>query len=122
MSRRILVIDDDPEILNIIQLCLEDSEYEVFSAKSGREGLRMAAEDVYDAVVLDVLMPDVDGLVVCRELRQMPEYVSVPVIILTGRMSQEDQKDCLDAGASRIIMKPFDSRQLLDVLEELIGI
>lgn len=106
----VLVADDQPEILRLVRLCLAAEDFRVVTAEDGRSALDLVAEASPDAVILDVVMPDMDGLRVMRELR---ETHSVPVILLTGRGSTAEVAEGLDQGADDYIVKPFYPAELV---------
>lgn len=113
MSERILVVDDDPDILQFVRLNLELDGFEVDLAGGGREALDLAAAAPPDLMLLDVMMPEIDGLTVLRRLRSDPGTSSIPVIILTARSLAEDRVKGLDLGADDYITKPFDLEELI---------
>lgn len=107
---RVLIIDDDRALRDALRRALTLAGYEVATAAGGRPGLERIAEQPPDAVVLDVGMPDIDGLEVCRRLRAAGDRV--PVLMLTARDAVEDRIDGLDAGADDYLVKPFDVGEL----------
>ena len=111
MSRRILVVDDEKNIVDILRFNLERENYEVLSAYDGREGLRLARESAPDLILLDVMLPYMDGFEVCRALRE--EGNSVPIIMITAREGETDKVLGLELGADDYITKPFSIRELL---------
>ena len=113
MSERILVVDDDPDILQFVRLNLELDGFEVDLAGGGREALERASEAPPDLMLLDVMMPEIDGLSVLRRLRSDPGTSSIPVIVLTARSLAEDRVKGLDLGADDYITKPFDLEELI---------
>ena len=111
---RILVVDDTPENIRLIELYLRDTEFEVESATSGYEAIERAMNGSFELILLDVVMPGIDGFEVCRRLKNDPLTAFVPVIFLTGRMG--DQSDKLAAyklGAVDYIQKPVDREELI---------
>jgi two-component system, OmpR family, response regulator MprA len=106
----ILVIDDDRSLRDALRRALSMSGYEVIVAEGGQHGLTQVATEAPDAVVLDVGMPDIDGLELCRRLRSAGNRV--PVLMLTARDAIEDRIDGLDAGADDYLVKPFDVGEL----------
>jgi len=110
---RILVVDDDPDILQFVRMNLELEGYEVAAATGGMEALAMARESPPDLVLLDVMMPEIDGLTVLRRLRDHRATANVPVIILTAKALAEDRVRGLDLGADDYITKPFDLEELI---------
>lgn len=113
MSERILVVDDDPDILQFVRLNLELDGFDVDLAGGGREALERASEAPPDLMLLDVMMPEIDGLTVLRRLRSDPATANIPVIVLTARSLAEDRVKGLDLGADDYITKPFDLEELI---------
>ena len=107
---RILVIDDEPQILRALRRSLEAQDYEVTTADDGEEGLASAAARTPNLVVLDLGLPDLDGTEVIRRLRS---WTDVPVIVLSVREGRSDKIEALDAGADDYVTKPFDVEELL---------
>ena len=112
---KILVIEDDPSLNRLLCLHLGVAGYSVSSASGGAEGLRLASESEFDLVLLDVMMPDVDGWQVCERLRQVSD---VPIIMLTAKVQQADIIRGLQLGADDYIKKPFNMRELDLRIEE----
>jgi two-component system KDP operon response regulator KdpE len=106
----VLVIDDEPQIRRALRIGLERNGYEVTLAASGEEGLDMAALHPTDFVILDIAMPGIDGVEVCRQLRA---WSTVPVIVLSVREGEKDKIAALDAGADDYLTKPFSLDELL---------
>ena len=106
----ILVVDDEPQILRALKTTLEASSYGVAPARSGDEGLALAAAREPQLVVLDLGLPDMDGTEVIRRLRT---WTDVPIIVLSVRADQTDKIEALDAGADDYVTKPFDTEELL---------
>ena len=115
---RVLVVDDEPALRSAVQRALALERYDVALAEDGRQALdRIAGEEV-DAVVLDIAMPHVDGLEVCRRMRQAGDRT--PVLMLTARDTIDDRVAGLDAGADDYLVKPFALRELLARLRALL--
>ncbi len=115
---RVLVVDDEPQLRRALERALKLEGYEVALAGDGEEGLRAVAEGRPDAVILDVLMPKLDGLAACRELRARGDRT--PVLMLTARDAVSDRVDGLDAGADDYVVKPFALEELLARLRALL--
>ncbi|MCL1599756.1 MAG: response regulator [Actinomycetia bacterium] len=113
MAERILIVDDDPDILQFVRLNLELDGFEVELAGGGREALEKAAAAPPDLMLLDVMMPEIDGLTVLRRMRSDPPTANIPVIVLTARSLAEDRVRGLDLGADDYITKPFDLEELI---------
>jgi two-component system KDP operon response regulator KdpE len=109
-AQQVLVIDDEPQIRRLLRVTLEASGYRVSDAATGQEGLVQAAQRKPDAVLLDLGLPDLDGLEVLKRLR---EWSQVPVIILSVRDQEEEKVSALDSGADDYVTKPFNSAELL---------
>ena len=106
---KLLVIDDEEDIREVAGLTLELNEgWEVAAAGSGTEGIKLARGSAPDAILLDVMMPDLDGPSTLRLLRNLPETRSIPVIFLTAKVQAADRRRYLDMGVSGVIAKPFD--------------
>ena len=110
MVYKILVVEDDTTLLELIQYNLERQGYEVYLAKDGRSGLNFAREVLPDLILLDVMLPYIDGLEVCRLLRK---EVNVPILMLTARTEEVDRIVGLELGADDYITKPFSMRELM---------
>ncbi len=113
---RILVVDDEPRILNFLKVKLESSGYRALTATSGREALELAASEQPDLVVLDVMMPGLDGF---ETLRQLRAGSSVPVIILSAREASDDKVKGLKLGADDYLAKPFSPDELVARIESV---
>ncbi len=107
---RILVIEDDDDVRAAIRRALLLGGYEIIQASTGQEGLQRAQADVPDAIVLDLGLPDIDGIEVCRTLRRAGDRT--PILMLTARAEVGDRVDGLDAGADDYLVKPYDVREL----------
>jgi two-component system KDP operon response regulator KdpE len=107
---RVLVVDDEPQILRALRINLLARQYGVVTASTGAEALRAAAADHPDLVVLDLGLPDMDGVDVVRSLRA---WTPVPIVVLSGRMTSSAKVDALDAGADDYVTKPFSVEELL---------
>jgi two-component system, OmpR family, KDP operon response regulator KdpE len=106
----ILVIDDEPQILRALRTILSAHHYRVTVARNGEEGLALAAVEQPDIIILDLGLPDIDGIQVCEQLRQ---WTQVPVIILSVRSEEREKVRALDRGADDYLVKPFGAQELL---------
>src|SRR5690349_16102720 len=107
---RILIVDDEPQILRALRINLHARQYDVVTAANGAEALHAAATHHPDLVVLDLGLPDVDGVEVIRRLRT---WTPVPIVILSGRLDSAGKVNALDAGADDYVTKPFNVEELL---------
>ena len=117
---RVLVADDDADILALLAAGLERRGYAVTTATDGSAALALTTAELPDALVLDWLMPGLEGAEVCRELRSQAATASIPVVLLTARAAEADRRRALDAGASAYVVKPFSIAELDRTLRDLI--
>jgi DNA-binding response OmpR family regulator len=110
MAEKILVIDDDENTLWLVSTLLQHNGFQAITAASPHEGLRMAQEQKPDMVLLDVMMPDMDGWEVCRRLR---EFADIPIMFITAKSGIKDVVKGLEIGGDDYIVKPFDNRELV---------
>lgn len=110
MNKSILVVDDDPKIVEVVSLYLKREGYRVWAAYDGYQALEMAREKRPDLIVLDLMLPGLDGMDVCRLLRDESD---VPILMLTARASDEDKLRGFDVGADDYLTKPFNPRELV---------
>ena len=120
-GRRVLVVDDDPVIRAIARACLQDDGMEVTEAGTAGDGLRGAEENPPDALLLDCVLPDLDGLKAFEELRRRPRTSQIPVIFLTALNSIDHQDELRAAGATGVLTKPFDPSRLASDLRSMLG-
>jgi DNA-binding response OmpR family regulator len=111
MNRRVLVIEDDKDIARLVELHLRDSGYDVTVAYDGTSGLETALAKTFDLIILDLLLPGIDGMEICRRIRTRPTYT--PILMLTSRSSEVDRVLGLEMGADDYLTKPFSVRELL---------
>lgn len=110
---RILVVDDEPDILELVQYNLKKDNYDVVSVMSGEEALARVQSSPPDLVVLDLMLPGIDGLEVCKQLKQEPRTATIPLIMLSARGEEADVVAGLELGADDYLTKPFSPRVLL---------
>jgi DNA-binding response OmpR family regulator len=108
----ILAVDDDPEVLDTLGRVLEREAFEVGLAKSGSEALRMVEKRTPDLMILDIIMPGMDGITICQQLRRDARFTALPILFLTAKGSTDDIVDGLDAGADDYVVKPFELAEL----------
>ena len=109
--KKILIIEDEQDLIKGLKLNLSDEGYEVDWAVNGKEGLRKAVEEAPDLIILDIMLPEMDGLEVCRKLRQ--KNIGIPIIMLTAKGEEIDKVVGLEIGADDYITKPFSIRELI---------
>jgi DNA-binding response OmpR family regulator len=118
---KVLVIDDEFDVLLLCRVNLSHAGLQVQEAKSGKAGLESALEDTPDAVVLDLMMPEMDGFEVLKRLREDERTRAIPVVILSARTGEADRARCVALGANDYLTKPFFPDELLDRLDGLIS-
>lgn len=122
MSKTILLVDDEPHVLEVLRVTLEDLGFRLIEAQDGPGALEMAKQENPDLVVLDVMLPSMSGLEVCRALKESSQTEGMPVIMLTARSEEEDAKAGYEAGADRYLTKPFSPLTLLTEVVKLLKI
>jgi DNA-binding response OmpR family regulator len=120
MGKRILVVDDDENILNLEKTILEQRGFEVTGAVGGAEALAVLGEQTFDLVLLDVMMPEVDGFTVCRKIKEDPRLKDLPVIFLTAKGGGEALAEGFESGAVMYINKPFTANKLLTIVNTML--
>ena len=116
-ERKVLVVDDDARNIFALTTVLENHDMEVVSATNGRQAIELIRETPDLSVVLmDIMMPEMDGYETMREIRQQPEFRTLPILALTAKAMKGDREKCLQAGASDYIAKPVNTDQLLSLL------
>jgi CheY-like chemotaxis protein len=118
----VLLVEDNEAIRGAFTVLLEESGYRVRGAPSGADALRLAGEDRPDLVILDLGLPDVNGLEVARALRRAPETARIPIVALTGQALETHREASLASGCSVYLTKPVDTHELLRIISEFTGI
>jgi two-component system response regulator VicR len=121
MQKKILIVDDDKEICEAIERVLAEEGYKVFKAYNGKEALQEVNEKIPDLIILDILMPKLNGYAVCRKIRQNDLIKNIPVLMVTGVSSKTGKMGGYDAGADDYITKPFNNKELLARIETLLN-
>lgn len=119
MARKILVVDDERHIVRLVQVNLERAGYEIVTAYDGVEALEKVKNDAPDMIVLDVMMPRMDGFEVLKNLQADPRYQNIPVIMLTAKAQDADIFKGWASGVSSYLTKPFNPRELLVFVERI---
>jgi DNA-binding response OmpR family regulator len=118
---KILVAEDEKDIRRLISFTLERAGFEIIEATDGKQALDMAILHLPDIILLDVMMPQMDGYEVCRRLRAEPSMVNTPVLFLSAKGQHHEIGEGLSAGATDYIVKPFTPRELVAKVKELAG-
>lgn len=120
MTKKILLIDDEPELVRAVTVRFKASGYEVIPAFDGQEGIDKAQEFKPDLVLLDIVMPEMDGYEVCKRLKSNPDTKDIPILIFTAYDQRDLEQKCILAGANVIIMKPFETDELLESVNKFL--
>jgi len=119
-AKRILVVDDESDLVVMISTALKHQGYEVITANDGQEGLEKAKTEKPDLIVLDLMLPRINGYKVCGLLKKDTRYAKIPIILLTAKASTEDMELGKKVGADAYITKPYERETLISKIEELI--
>lgn len=120
-KKRILLVEDEPDMSGAVRIRLEANDYEVLTAKDGSEALSKARTEKPDLIILDVMLPRMDGFKVCRMLKFDNNYESIPVILFTAKTQSADISRGEEMGADAYITKPFKAEELLQKIKELLA-
>jgi len=121
MGKKILVVDDETDILETVKMRLEANGYNVLTATNGNEGYKKAKTESPDLIILDLMLPGLDGFQICRLLKFDENYQHIPIIMLTARSQEEDKMWGEKVGADYYLTKPFKSQELLEKVKEFLG-
>lgn len=113
LKRKILVVDDEKNLLALVCLHLRMAGYEPLFAEDGDNALKLAVEQKPDLIILDLMLPKIDGWEVCKQIRALPEIGSMPIIMLTARGDIEDKLKSFELGADDYVTKPFSPKELV---------
>lgn len=119
-KKRILIVDDEPDMMEAIKFRLEESKYEVLMATDGEEGLKRAREEKPDLIILDLIIPKVNGYDICRKLKLDEKYKGIPIVMFTARHQPDDIRFGFAQGADAYVVKPFDPKILMGKISELL--
>jgi DNA-binding response OmpR family regulator len=120
MARRILIVDDEPSIVTLLEFLMRGSDYEVRVARNGEEALRRAESFRPDLVLLDVMMPQRSGFEVCQKIRENPALRNVKIVMLTAKGRDAEKGRGLALGANAYVTKPFSTKELMSTLRGLL--
>jgi two-component system, OmpR family, alkaline phosphatase synthesis response regulator PhoP len=121
-KKKILVVDDEKEMVFAIKMALETHGFDVLDAYDGQTALDIAREKAPDLIILDIMLPKIDGYKVCRMLKFDKKYKKTPIILFTARLQQNDEKTGYEVGADAYMTKPFEAQNLLKKIKELLKI
>lgn len=121
MSKRILIVDDDELVLIALRELLRSENYEVQTFSRGKEALKKIDQEDYDLILLDIVMPEMDGFELCKMIRTMDKFKNKPIVFLSAKNQEEDKKRGMEAGANLFLNKPISPQKLLNLIAETIG-
>ena len=122
LMHRVLIIDDEDDIREVAALSLEATAgWEILTASSGREGILVAVREKPEAILMDVMMPEMDGPTTFKQLQLNPETASIPVVLLTAKVQGADQRRFAGLGVAAVLFKPFDPLTLSSQISEVLG-
>lgn len=108
--KTILIVDDEPDVLEVVEMLLLSEKYRVLKARNGIEAIEVVSKETPDLVILDIMMPEMDGVEVCRRMIDMDNMRDKPIVMFSAKLSAIDKKESFDAGADGFITKPFNAR------------
>jgi CheY-like chemotaxis protein len=120
MTKMILIAEDNPDMVNMLQMTLEHWGYDSIVAKNGKEAVDMAASQLPDLILLDMMLPKTDGFEAARLIRQNPKTHSIPMLAVTAKVFPKDREECLQIGCNDYISKPFTLEELSSQIEKLL--
>jgi two-component system alkaline phosphatase synthesis response regulator PhoP len=118
---KVLVVDDEVYILHILDFSLGAEGFEVITANNGELAIERAKQELPDLIVLDIMMPVLDGYETCRRLKRLTETKDIPVVLLTAKGREADKKLGFEVGATDFIIKPFSPNRLIERIQEILG-
>ncbi|HOW59554.1 MAG TPA: response regulator [Candidatus Omnitrophota bacterium] len=121
MKKKILLVDDEADIRQIVSARLSAIGCEVITAMDGQEGLESARKDSPDLILLDLMLPKLDGYKVCRMLKFDKAYEHIPIVIFSAKGSEADRKLAVEVGADGYLTKPFDLKAFIETIQKLLG-
>ena len=120
MEKRILVVDDDSDVVEIVESWLKTNGYEVYTAYTGKEGLQKCKLLKPDAIILDIIMPDIDGSGVAEEIKDNPATSNIPIVFLTGAVKSSEVPASHIVGGQYFLAKPFTGEDLLKMVRQVL--
>ena len=120
MTSKILVVDDERDISDLVAFNLKEEGYEVITAVDGMQALNLARQYLPDLIVLDLMLPELDGVAVCEILHRLPSTAGIPVVMLTGWSTAEARNIGFQAGATEYVTKPFSPRDLVRRIKSIL--
>lgn len=119
-KKHILIVEDEESLLKLETILLQVKGYEVTGAVTGNDAIEKLSQKVFDLVLLDIMLPDIDGFEICSRIRKEPRTAEIPVVMLTAKKSLDDQARGAACGANAYLTKPFKSAMIIEVIEGLL--
>ena len=119
-KKRILIVEDEESLLKLETILLTVKGYEVSGALTGNDALNKISNETFDLILLDIMLPDIDGFEVCCRVKKDPRTSGIPVVILTAKKNPDDQERGLSCGASAYLTKPFKSAMIIEVIQKIL--
>lgn len=120
-KKKILIVEDEESLLKLESILLTSRGYEVVGAADGAAALEQVVAERPDLVILDIMLPEIDGFEVCRRIKQNPETAHIPVMMLTAKKSDQDCARGMAAGAAAYVTKPFKSARIVEIIQDLLS-
>lgn len=120
MPKKVLIVDDEPNIVLSLEFLMEEAGYHVRSVRDGREALDAVRQEVPDLILLDIMLPKLDGYEVCREIRANAAWNDIRIIMLTAKGREVDQEKGIAFGADEYITKPFSTREVVERVKNIL--
>lgn len=121
MTYKVLIVDDEPNILLSLEFLMKKNGFEIFVARDGGEALEIIKSNVPDLIILDIMMPEVDGYEVCQKIKNDRELSAMKIVFLSAKVMKDDIKKGYEMGADLYITKPFSTRKLMKQVDELLS-
>ncbi len=120
MAKKILIVEDNEDIVEFLKELLQTKGYDSVVATDGKQAVDMASEHIPDLILMDIVLPEMNGLDAARRIRQNPQCLSIPIIAVTARVLPKAREQCLQSGCNDYISKPFSPKQLLARIQKLL--
>ena len=120
MKKKILIVDDNPDLISILQVLLKNKGYDTVQAANVMQAVDIATAQLPDLIVMDIMMPQMNGLQAARQIRKNPKTHFIPILAVTAKITLEDKEDCLRNGCDDYLPKPFTHLQLSSRIEKLL--
>lgn len=119
-KKRILIVEDEESLLKLETILLTVKGFEVIGVLTGNDALKKISDEVFDLILLDIMLPDIDGFEICSRIKRDPRTAGIPIVMLTAKKSADDHEQGVACGASAYLTKPFKSVMIIEVIEKLL--